>query len=109
MTCRAPVCDTRGRMLIACAMLLAIFNAPAMAQVSLPDAKPVPRMQATPLPHHQVAFERDGVELTRYHFGPDLHRTFLYPIMGPAGRPLTRMGHPRDPVGHSHHNSVWIS
>jgi hypothetical protein len=66
-------------------------------------------MQVSPLPHHQAAFERDGVELTRYHFAPDLHRTFLYPIIGPAGRSLTRMGHPRDPVGHSHHNSVWIS
>ncbi|MEE8453084.1 MAG: PmoA family protein, partial [Thermoguttaceae bacterium] len=50
-----------------------------------------------------------GRELTRYHFGPTLKRPFWYPMLGPAGRSLTRMGHPRDPSSHSHHNSVWIS
>lgn len=43
------------------------------------------------------------------YFGPDLRRPFLFPIIGPSGRSLTRMGHPHDPEGHSHHNSVWIS
>jgi hypothetical protein len=81
----------------------------ALAQVVLPSAKPVPRMQVFPLPHDEVAVERDGREFTRYHFSPQDRRPFLYPILGPSGRPLTRMGHPRDPVGHSHHNSVWIS
>ncbi|MFP4057561.1 MAG: PmoA family protein [Candidatus Brocadiia bacterium] len=73
------------------------------------DPKPVPRMQALPLPYDQVSFRRDGRELARYHFGPDLDRPFLYPIVGPAGRSLTRMGHPRDPESHGHHDSVWIS
>jgi len=61
------------------------------------------------MPYNQASFQRDGVELTRYHFGPDLNRPFLYPVIGPSGRSLTRMGHPRDPESHSHHNSVWIS
>ena len=30
-------------------------------------------------------------------------------MIGPSGRSLTRMGHPHDPVTHSHHNSVWVS
>ena len=38
-----------------------------------------------------------------------MRRPFLYPVLGPAGRSLTRMGHPHDPVSHSHHNSVWIA
>ena len=78
---------------------------------SLPagEPKPVPRMQALPLPEHQVAFQRDGREIARYYFGADLRRPFVYPVVGPAGRSLTRMGHPHDPVGHSHHNSVWVS
>jgi hypothetical protein len=38
-----------------------------------------------------------------------LRRPFLFPIIGPAGRSLTRMGHPHDPETHSHHNSVWMS
>ncbi|UCE50717.1 MAG: PmoA family protein, partial [Phycisphaerales bacterium] len=40
---------------------------------------------------------------------PGLHRPFLFPVIGPSGRSLTRMGHPHDPESHSHHNSVWIS
>lgn len=68
-----------------------------------------PRMQAVPQPYDQVAFERDGAEVARYHFGPGLQRPFVFPVLGPAGRCLTRMGHPHDPVGHSHHNSIWIS
>lgn len=71
--------------------------------------KPVPRMQALPLPHHEISFQRDGVELTRLHFDPSDKRPFLYPLTGPAGRSLTRLGHPRDPVTHSHHNSLWLA
>ncbi len=75
----------------------------------LPEPKPVPAMQVLPLPYDQASFQYLGRELTRYHFGPSLRRPFLYPVAGPEGRSLTRMGHPRDPFGHSHHNSVWIS
>ena len=71
--------------------------------------KSVPRLQAVPLPQQQLSFERDGQEIARMHFGPDLRRPFIFPIIGPSGRSLTRMGHPHDPEGHSHHNSVWIS
>src|SRR6185436_6103181 len=76
---------------------------------AVPEPKPVPRMQAIPLPRHEVSFQRDGVEIARYHFDPSLRRPFVFPIIGPAGRSLTRMGHPRDPESHSHHKSVWIS
>jgi hypothetical protein len=71
--------------------------------------KPAPRMQAVPQPYDQIAFQRDGAEIARYHFGGALKRPFVYPLIGPSGRSLTRMGHPHDPVSHSHHNSVWIS
>lgn len=66
-------------------------------------------MQALPLPHHEISFQRDGVELTRFHFDPADKRPFLYPLNGPGGRSLTRMGHPHDPVTHSHHNSLWLA
>ncbi len=78
-------------------------------QVDLPAAKPVPRMQVIPLPGGQASIERDGQEISRYHFGPELRRPFLYPLIGPSGKSLTRMGHPRDANGHSHHNSVWVT
>lgn len=74
-----------------------------------PTPKPVPRLQVIPMPYHQASFQRDGVEIARYHFAPDLNRPFVFPVIGPSGKSLTRMGHPHDPESHSHHNSVWIS
>lgn len=88
---------------LACA-LLPILLLPVYAQPKAP-----PRMQTVPLPYEQIEFQRDGDPLTRYHYAPTLNRPFLYPILGPSGRPLTRMGHPHDPEGHRHHNSVWIA
>jgi len=95
--------------------ILALAALPtAAATIALADepqggGKAPPPLQALPLPHHQAAFERDGGELARYHFDPGDRRPFWYPIQGSAGRSLTRMGHPHDPITHSHHNSVWIS
>jgi hypothetical protein len=71
--------------------------------------KPVPHLQLVPQPYDQLSFQRDGAEIARYHFGHDLRRPFVFPLVGPSGRSLTRMGHPRDPESHSHHNSVWVS
>ncbi len=74
-----------------------------------PTPKPVPRLQVFPMPYYQASFQLDGVEIARYHFGPDLNRPFVFPVIGPSGKLLTRMGHPHDPESHSHHNSAWIS
>jgi hypothetical protein len=80
-----------------------------VADSELPASKPVPAVQVLPLPYDQASFTYLGRELTRYHFGRSLERPFCYPVAGPDGRSLTRMGHPRDPITHDHHNSVWIS
>jgi len=66
-------------------------------------------MQAVPEAHDEVSFQRDGLEIARYHYRSEQKRPFVFPIIGPSGRSLTRMGHPHDPETHSHHNSVWIS
>jgi hypothetical protein len=81
----------------------------ALASATFGAQTPVPLMQAVPLPNSEVSFQREGKELTRYYFGPELNRPFIFPAIGMAGRSLTRMGHPRDPESHSHHNSIWIS
>lgn len=110
------------------AALVTVTAAVSAGDPALPDAKPVPDMQVLPLPYDQASFEHLGRELTRYHFGEALRRPFWYPIVGPEGRSLTRMGKPDDParsvtpsvqptdptkpgepLGHSHQNSVWIS
>ena len=92
--------------MVFCVSVAAISMAAAQ---ETPEPKPVPRLQVVPMPDDQASFQRDGVEITRYHFGAGLHRPFLFPVIGPAGRSLTRMGHPRDPESHSRHNSVWMS
>ncbi len=86
-----------------------LSNAVLADAASLPEPKPVPRLQVVPQAYGQASFQRDGVEITRYHFGPGLNRPFLFPVVGPSGHSLTRMGHPHDPESHSHHNSVWMS
>jgi hypothetical protein len=73
------------------------------------EPKAVPRVQAVPQADEQVSFQVDGVEWARYHYGKELRRPFIFPLIGPSGRSVTRMGHPHDADSHSHHNSVWIS
>jgi hypothetical protein len=97
-----------GRVLAAGFCVWVAVNGIAAGQ-EVPEPKAVPRLQVVPQAYGQASFQRDGVEITRYHFGAGLHRPFLFPVVGPAGRSLTRMGHPHDPESHSHHNSVWMS
>lgn len=67
-----------------------------------------PRCEVLPLPHDQVSLRIDGVEKTRWHFGDDAPRPFLYPFNGPSGVSLVRMGHPGAP-NHDHHRGVWFA
>ncbi len=71
--------------------------------------RPLPRLQVLPLPHAMASFQTAGRELTTAHFAPADPRPFWYPILTAHGISLTRMGHPYEPVSHSHHNSVWIA
>lgn len=98
---------------LATILVLHCMCGPVWSDETLPGRlvppKGVPRMQVIPLPRSEVSIQDDGRELTRHIYDSSLRRPFLYPLLGPSGRSLTRMGHPRDPNGHSHHNSVWIS
>lgn len=95
---------------IVAAVLVGSAGASAQAPPATPPApKPVPLMQVVPQPRAEVSFQQDGAEVARFHFGADLRRPFVFPLVGPAGRSLTRMGHPHDPEGHRHHNSVWVA
>jgi hypothetical protein len=90
-------------------MVLRYYLIAAVIFTQRAAAGEVPRMQGIPLPNQEISFQRDAEEIAKYHFGPDLRRPFVFPIIGPSGRSLTRMGHPHDPESHSHHNSIWIS
>lgn len=65
-----------------------------------------PRVQAIPQ-IGRVALCVDGVERVGYEFGEGTSRPFLFPLIGPSGSMLTRLGHP-NPIGHEHHKSVWF-
>lgn len=79
---------------------------PALAQ----EAKPyrVPKCTVTPQSGHEAAFALGGKESARWHFGGDYPRPHFFPLNGPSGIPLTRMGHPGAP-DHDHHQSVWFA
>ena len=68
----------------------------------------VPRCTILPLPDHQVSFQVDGAERLRWHFGGQYPRPFFFPLVGPSGRSLTRLGHPGAP-DHDHHRSIWFA
>jgi hypothetical protein len=81
-----------------------------MSQTAVSMVEPIqfPRCQITPHPYEQAAFEVEGREVIRYHFGPATP-PFCFPLVGPGGRALLRMGNPEDPVGHRHHRGIWVA
>lgn len=87
-------------------ILLALLVSLPLA--ALADPKPIPRVQLLPLPEHQVSFQVDGIEKVCWHFGEEYPRPFFYPLSGPSGTSLTRMGHP-GAENHDHHRSVWFA
>ena len=91
-------------------MLLLVY-APWFGPVDgLPAGEPFApnRCELVPLAEHQVSFQIDGEEKTRWHFGAEYPRPFFYPLNGPSGTSLTRMGHP-GAQNHDHHRSVWFA
>jgi len=56
----------------------------------------------------------EGRLFTRYHYGEQWPRPFLYPLIGPGGVSVTRHYPMRDDVpgekhDHPHHKSVWVA
>ena len=68
----------------------------------------LPRCEVIPLDGHQVSLRIDGVEHLRWHYGGEYPRPFFFPLRGPSGSSLTRMGHPGAP-NHDHHRSIWFA
>jgi hypothetical protein len=68
----------------------------------------LPKCQIVPQADHSVLFEVAGKDTTRWHFAADYPRPCFFPLNGPSGIALTRMGHPGAP-NHDHHQSVWFA
>jgi hypothetical protein len=71
-----------GRVLLVTLCVWVFVNSVVVAQEA-PEVKVVPRLQVIPQAYDQASFQRDGVEITRYHFGEGLERPFLFPVVGP--------------------------
>lgn len=72
------------------------------------DAYEVPRCEIVPLANREVSFQIAGEERVRWNAALSAPRPFFFPLAGPAGGWLTRMGHPGAP-DHDHHRSVWFA
>ncbi|WP_417747592.1 PmoA family protein [Rosistilla oblonga] len=93
----------------ACILLLLAAASPLLAEEpAVADAFQLDRCELIPLPDHQVDFQIDGVQRTRWHYDAKYPRPFFYPLVGPSGTSLTRMGHP-GAADHDHHRSVWFA
>lgn len=68
----------------------------------------IPKCRILPLPNHEVAFLIAERERVRWHYGTQYPRPFFYPLIGPSGQSVTRMGHP-GAANHEHHRSVWFA
>ncbi|MBN1418717.1 MAG: PmoA family protein [Planctomycetes bacterium] len=90
-------------------MILAHILCVAIASAPLPASPEFPRVQVIPQPDDRASFQVDGIERLAYHHPERYIRPYWYPLIGPAGRPVTRITHPRDPNSHSHHKSIWIA
>jgi len=66
------------------------------------------RCRIVPLPEHRAMFEIDGQERLAWNHGSSYPGPFFYPLRGPGGHALTRMGHPGAP-SHEHHRSIWFA
>jgi len=68
----------------------------------------VPRLRIEPLAERQFGFFLGETEVTRWHFSDLAPRPYFFPVIGPSGQCLTRMGHPGAP-NHDHHRSFWFA
>ncbi len=69
---------------------------------------PLNRVRIEPLADQQFGFFIGLREVTRWHFSDRAPRPYFFPVTGPSGTSLTRMGHPGAP-NHDHHRSFWFA
>lgn len=80
---------------------------PLGASAQTPGAELI-RCELVPLPNRKLDFQIDGNTRLRWHHDGDSPRPFFFPLIGPAGTSLLRMGHPGAP-DHDHHRGIWFA
>lgn len=94
-----------GKNVVLLAGLTAVFGLPL---ASIGVAQQPPRCTVVPGANQDFEVRIDGRLRTAWHFTASSPRPFLYPLVGPSGQSVTRMGHPGAP-DHDHHRSVWFA
>ena len=67
-----------------------------------------PNCRIEPLGDFQFAGSIGEREVTRWCYSPLVPRPYFFPVRGPSGQSLTRMGHP-GAANHDHHRSLWFA
>jgi len=75
---------------------------------SAPVSAAPPRCEVLPLAGGRTSLRVLGEEVACWNYGGDAPRPFFFPVNGPAGVSLVRMGHPGAP-DHDHHRGVWFA
>jgi len=91
------------RQLLAGSMLLMLLGGWSAAGSAAP-----PCCEVLPLPGGRASLRVHGAEVACWNHSGDAPRPFLFPVNGPAGVSLVRMGHPGAP-NHDHHRGVWFA
>lgn len=75
---------------------------------SLSRGQTPPRCQIEPTAELSLNLKVDGATRLLFHGNPRAPRPFFFPVIGPSGESVTRMGHPGAP-DHDHHRSLWFA
>ncbi len=85
------------------------YLGPQGAEGHPPRPRFFPRVQLFRRPGHAMEIQIREKPVLTYRHDPGEPKPYLYPVIGPAGRELTRLGHPDDPMmTHDHHHSIWV-
>jgi hypothetical protein len=66
------------------------------------------RCRIVPLTDDRISFQHDGVEKAVWNCARRFPRPHLFPLLGPSGQSVVRMGHPGD-FTHDHHRAIWFA
>lgn len=66
----------------------------------------IPQIQIIPLQDDYLSIRHHGREILGWNASRQSPRPYFFPVVGPTGQSITRMGHPAA-ADHGHHRSFW--
>lgn len=76
----------------------------------VPAAAFSPAVTLTPQAAGRMEVRVGAAHFCTYVYQSAVPKPYFFPVVGPSGDRLTRLGHPHDPTeSHRHHRSLWIA